>query len=338
MMSNPIKTGLLAYGMSGKIFHAPFIDLHDGFELVAVFERTKNNAVADYPNIKTYRSAEELIGDDEIELIIVNTPNYTHYSYAKAALLAGKHVLIEKPFSVNRNEAEELFALAFRKNLKVLAYQNRRFDSDFKTVKNIIDSGRLGKISEAHIRFDRYRNEISEKQFKEDPIPGAGVFYDLGAHIVDQAIALFGIPPEFEKTYAKHRGSTQVDDAAYAHLKYNNGLNVFVGTNMLVVKQQPAYVVYGEKGTLIKYRTDVQEAQLLAGKKPADADYGVENEGDEALLYTFSANGEVVEERIPAEKGNYLELFDEVYNSIRNGAEYFAKQNQILGQLAILEK
>lgn len=328
----------MAYGMSGEIFHAPFLDLHQGFELVAVVERSKNKAVEDYPNITTYRSVEELLADESLALIVVNTPNYTHYEYAKAALNAGKNVLIEKPFSVTKGEAEELFSLAFRKGLKVLAYQNRRFDSDFLAVQKIVKSGKLGKITEAHLRFDRYRNEISEKTFKEEPFPGAGVFFDLGAHMIDQAIELFGIPSEFDKTYGKHRKSTQVDDVAFAHLKYNNGLNVFVSTNMLVVKQQPAYVFYGVDGTLVKNRTDVQELQLMAGMKPDDKAYGKEKPGEEGQLFTFDSKGEVVEESIPLEVGNYMNLFDEVYHAIRNEGEYFIKQNDILGQLAILEK
>ncbi len=337
-MERIIKAGIMSYGMSGKIFHAPFLSLHKGFDLVAIVERSKNNAVADYPDIITYRSIEELLADERLELIVVNTPNYTHYEYAKASLNAGKNVLIEKPFSVTKAEAEELFSLAFRKGLKVLAYQNRRFDSDFLAVQKVVKSGKLGKIAEAHLRFDRYRNEISEKTFKEEPIPGAGIFYDLGAHMIDQAIALFGIPSEFRKTYSKHRANTEVDDIAYAHLKYDGGLNVFITTNMLVVKQQPAYVFYGNNGTLTKHRTDVQEPQLLAGLKPDDEKYGIENSGDEGFLYTFDDNGDVLEEKVESEKGNYMMLFDEVYNAIRKDHEYFIKQNDVLGQLSILQK
>ncbi len=337
-MEKNIRVGLMAYGMSGKIFHAPFFELHKGFELVAVVERSKNKAVVDYPAINTYRSIEELLADESLELVVINTPNYTHHEYAKASLNAGKNVLIEKPFSVTKAEAEELFSLAFRKGLKVLAYQNRRFDSDFSAVQKVVKSGKLGKITEAHLRFDRYRNEISDKTFKEEPIPGAGIFYDLGAHMIDQAIALFGIPSEFKKTYSKQRANTEVDDVAYAHLKYDGGLNVFITTNMLVVKQQPAYVFYGIDGTITKNRTDVQEPQLLAGMKPNDIAYGKEKSGDEGKLYTFNDKGEVVEEQVPLENGNYMLLFDEVYNAIRNQSEYFIKQNDILGQLSILEK
>jgi predicted dehydrogenase len=337
-MKNTIKVGLMAYGMSGKIFHAPFFANHEGFDLVAITERSKNDAAKDYPGVRTYRDVDSLLADETLELIVVNTPNYTHYEFAKAALNAGKHVLIEKPFAVVKAEAEELFSLAFRKGLKVMAYHNRRFDSDFMAVQKVVKSGKLGKIIEAHIRFDRYRNEISPKAFKENPVPGAGIFYDLGSHMIDQAIALFGIPSEFHKTYGKYRADSEVDDFAQAHLKYPTGLNVYVTTNMLVLKQHAAYTFYGTTGTLTKYRTDEQENQLNAGVKLTDPQYGKEQANQEGHLYTLDAAGNVIDELLPAETGNYRLLFDEVYKAIRGDGSYFVNQNDVLGQLSILEK
>lgn len=337
-MEKQIKVGLMAYGMSGKIFHAPFFSHHDGFELVAVTERSKNDAAKDYPGIITYRDVESLLADESLELIVINTPNFTHYDFAKAALNAGKHILIEKPFSVTKSEAEELYSLAFRKGLKALAYHNRRFDSDFMTVQKVVKSGKLGRIIEAHIRFDRYRNEISTKGFKEKNVPGAGIFYDLGSHMIDQAITLFGIPAEFHKTYGKYRENTEVDDFAQAHLKYPNGLNVYVTCNMLIVKAQAAYAFSGSKGSLIKGRTDEQENQLNAGIKLTDAVYGKELPNQEGHLYTIDADGKVTDELLPSETGNYRLLFDEVYKAIRGNGSYFVNQNDILAQLSILEK
>jgi predicted dehydrogenase len=336
-MKTKIRTGLMAYGMSGQVFHAPFFYTHAGFDLIAIVERSKNEAVKDYPAIKTYRSNEELLADGTLDLIVVNTPNFTHFEYAKAALNANKNVLIEKPFSVKQDEAKILFKLAKEKGKKVLAYQNRRFDSDFLAVKKIIEEGVLGDLIEVHIRFDRYRNDISPKAFKEEEVPGTGIFYDLGAHILDQAIALFGIPASFSKTYGKFRAQTKVDDYAQAHLKYPIGLQVFVTANMLVVKPQPAYSVFGSRGTLFKYRTDVQETQLLNGVKPNDTNYGVEISGKEGMLYLMKPDGAVEEIKIEAEIGNYNLLFDDVYETIMNDKDYFVKEEDILTQLSILE-
>ncbi|WP_304068401.1 Gfo/Idh/MocA family protein [Pedobacter glucosidilyticus] len=337
-MERKIRAGLMAYGMSGKVFHAPFLDQHLGFELVAIVERSKNEAIKDYPYIIQYRDHENLLADESLELIVINTPNFTHYEYAKAALNAGKHILIEKPLSVLKAEAEELFALAFRKNLQVFAYQNRRFDSDYLSVKEVLDSKKLGNIIEAHFRFDRYRPEVSHKFFKEQAMPGAGILYDLGAHIIDQAISLFGVPDDFVKTYGNNRPITEVDDYAHVHLKYKNGLNVYISTSLLVANPLPSYVLHGTKGSFTKHRTDVQEEQLLAGIKPLDDNYGIEKPNSEGVLVYYDDENQQHQELLKAKQANYMHLFDHVYEAIIHQKPYYVKQNEIIAQLSILEK
>lgn len=337
MKINCIKTALLAYGMSGKVFHAPFISKNNNFDLYAVLERTKNNAQKDYPNIISYKTIESLLADANIELVIINTPNNTHFGFAQQALNAGKHVLIEKPFCETCTQAQQLFELANSKDLRVMAYQNRRFDSDFLTLKAIINSGKLGNITEAHFRFDRFRNTIGAKAFKETPVPGSGIFYDLGSHLLDQAIALFGSPKSFIKTYGMFREHSQVDDFAQAHLKYADGKNVFITTNMLVLNPQAAYTIYGTNGTLTKPRADVQESQLLAGIAIDGIAYGIEAPNNEGCLTYLSHLGEKTEEYIPAEIGNYMEVFNQVYLTIRHQNPFYVSQQDILAQLMVLQ-
>ena len=189
-----INTALLSFGMSGQIFHAPFIEVHAGFHLHSVWERTKNEAEKKYAGVKTYRTIEDLLTDDEIELVVVNTPNKTHYEFAKKALQHKKHVIVEKPFTVTVSEGEELIKLAKEKNKLLTVYQNRRYDSDYKTIKQVVDNGWLGKIVEAEFHYDRYKKELSVKQHKEVPEKGTGALYDLGSHLIDQALQLFGKP------------------------------------------------------------------------------------------------------------------------------------------------
>lgn len=336
-MSNKINTGLLAYGMSGKVFHAPFIDSHPGFNLLAVTERNQKKAAATYPNIKSYASVEALLADDAIELVIINTPNNTHYTYAKMALQAGKHILIEKPFTATSTQALELFALAKSVGKKALVYQNRRFDSGFNATKKIIESGQLGQLVEVHFRFDRYRNEIGPKAFKEEPVEASGLQYDLGPHLLDQAIALFGKPDKYYKVLSKNRVGTKVDDYFFIHLSYPNQLNVFLTASMLVAEVKEAFVLNGLLGSFSKAHADVQEAQLLTGMKPTAPSYGVENPADAGKLTLVTPNGDRTTQLIPAEKGDYNGLFEAVYQTIRNEVPYPITESAILSQLEILE-
>lgn len=336
-MSKPIVTGILAYGMSGKVFHAPFIHAHKGFELYGITERSKKEASERYENIISFDTIDGLIQDPTIELVIVNTPNYTHFDYAKQALKAGKHVLVEKPFAASRTEALELFQLATTVDRKIMPYHNRRWDSDFQSVKNIITSGKLGKLIEVNFRFDRYRKEIGPKTFKETPIPASGVAYDLGAHVLDQAISLFGKPEKFTRSAGIHRDNSLVDDYSTFHLLYPNQLNVFVTVSLLTAEPLPSYVIHGSDGSFMKSRTDVQEEQLLKGLTPNDTEYGIEEEGKDGILTVINGDGDKTRTPVSSPRGDYMGLFDAVYKQIRFDEAFPVTEEHILSQMEILE-
>lgn len=336
-MNTVISAGLMAYGMSGKVFHAPFLAAHPGFRLHAVTERNQKNAEKDFPGILSYNSIEDLLGDPEIDLIVINTPNFTHYDYAKQALEAGKHILVEKPFTATSAQAAKLFALAESTGKKVFVYQNRRWDSDFTTVKNIIADEKLGKLSEVHFRFDRYKAAIGVKGFKEELIEASGLQYDLGPHLVDQAISIFGKPLSFHKILGKNRANTKVEDYFSVHFRYPNSVNVFVHSNMLVTDLQPAFVLHGQKGSFIKERADIQEEQLLKGIKPDDAGFGIEAQGKEGKLTLIDEKGNRTQEVIPAEPSSYIAVFEAVYQSLVHNKPYPILPEDILTQLEILE-
>lgn len=336
-MEKIINTGLLAYGMSGKLFHAPFLSVHPGFNLSAVTERNEQKAHKDYPGITSYNSIDELMDDPAIDLIVVNTPNYSHYDYTRQALLKGKHVLVEKPFAATAEEAQALFDLAREVGKQVFVYQNRRWDSDYLAVKQVIDSGVLGKLAEVHIRFDRYRNTIGPKTFKEELVPATGLQYDLGAHLLDQAINLFGKPLNFYKILGLNRQGTKVDDYFHFHLEYPDSLQVFVCSSMLVPDPQAAFVVHGEQGSLVKYRADIQEAQLLKDIRPGSEGYGEEPVELAATLTRMNPDGSKRQEQLVSETGSYMPLFDGVYQGIVNNVPYPVTEEQVLTQLRILE-
>lgn len=321
MKKQQINTGILSFGMSGRVFHAPFIYTNDHFNFTAVVERTKKAAKEIYPDVTSYDSVADLLADDSIELVIVNTPNYTHFEFAKDSLEAGKHVLIEKPAVDSLDQLEELSNISERTGKKIFFYQNRRYDSHFMQVKDIIESGQLGKIIEAHIRFDRYNMQLGPKEFKENnQYVSSGVVYDLGPHILDQAFSIFGKPLKILKTTAINRTESKVPDFFNFHLLYPDNLQVFLTGNLLVADPQPAFVVHGTTGTFTKKMVDVQERQLIEGMLPTAPGYGVEPEGSEGKLVTVDKTGEKQTSLLPARKGNYDLLFDAVYESLRNQA------------------
>lgn len=304
-----INTALCAYGLSGKIFHAPFLDLHPGFQIAGAWERSKKLIGQDYPTAKSYPNLQALLSDETVELVVVNTPTYTHYEYTKAALKAGKHVVVEKAFTTTVAQAVELQQLALKQGKKLSVYQNRRWDSDFQTVKAIVQQGVLGDIVEAEFSFERYKPNLNSKQHLETPNPGAGILKDLGPHIIDQALYLFGMPDAIFADLRITRNKSQVEDY-FAAVLYYEKLRVRLKASFLVREPTPAYILHGTKGSFLKNRTDKQEEKLRAGIKPNTDDWYTEPESDYGLLHTEKR------EKIKSSKGNYLEYYNAMYKAI----------------------
>ena len=313
-----IKTALLSYGMSGKVFHAPFLELHPGFELLGSWERSKKLIQEEYPNVKSFPSLESIIEDKTIDLVIVNTPIDTHFEYAKKVLLAGKHAIVEKAFTATVAEAQELAALAKEKKLKLFVFQNRRWDSDFKTVKKVVNENVLGEIVEAEFHFDRFNPELSPKIHKETANSGSGILRDLGPHIIDQALYLFGMPNAVFADIRWTREHTVVEDYIDILLYYPNH-RVRLKAGFFVREPNPSYVIHGKKGSFLKSRGDVQEDELKIGMKPNFTTWGTEAEGKEGLLHT-EIEGKIIKEKVPTLQGNYYDFFDAVYQSLVNDA------------------
>ena len=312
----PINAALLSYGMSGKVFHAPFISLHPGFELKGAWERSKKLIAADYPGVTSYATMEDVLNAKDVDLVIVNTPTYTHYEYAKKVLEAGKHAVVEKAFTATAAEAQELKAIAGNKGVKLSVFQNRRWDSDFKTVKKVVDDGLLGEIVEATFAYDRYNAALSYKVHKETPGPGSGVVKDLSPHLVDQALYLFGMPESVFADVMITRATSKVDDY-FEILLYYKSFRVRLHSGYFVREPVPSYVVYGKLGSFLKTRADVQETKLQAGEKPTKEGWS-EPESERGLLHT-EKDGKVVKEKINTLPGNYYGYYDGIYEAIANG-------------------
>lgn len=314
-----IKIALLSYGMSGKVFHAPFLEFHPGFKLVGSWERSTKKLQLDYPNGISYPGLESILEDDAINLVIVNTPVGTHFEYAKKVLQAGKHAVVEKAFTTTVAEAQELATLAKERGLKLSVFQNRRWDSDLKTVKKIISDKVLGEIVEAEFHFDRYNPLLSPKQHKETANSGAGILKDLGPHLIDQALFLFGLPESVFADIRITREFSVVDDWIDIVLYYPT-FRVRLKASFFVREAVPAYVIHGKKGSFLKPRGDVQEDDLKLGKKPNIENWGTESKTNEGILHTEN-DGVVFNGKVATLQGNYYDFFDGVYQSIVHNKE-----------------
>lgn len=313
-----IHTAVCSFGMSGSVFHAPFLHTHPGFNFYAVWERSSNEAQKEYPQVKQYRLLQDMLADEQVELVVVNTPNVLHYEHTKMALLAGKHVVCEKPFTVTTAQADELIAIAAAKSLMLTVYQNRRYDSDFKTIHSVLEQQLIGDIVEAEFHFDRFKTALSPKKHKEIDVRGTGALYDLGSHLLDQALQLFGMPVAVFADIMTMRPDSAVDDY-FEVLLYYPTKRVRIKGSYIVREPLPGYILHGRKGSFIKPKTDVQEAQLEAGMLPNDPLYGVEPAGESGLLSNL-IDGKANREYLPSLKGNYTEFYEGVYQAIRHDA------------------
>lgn len=331
----PIQTGIASYGMSGSVFHAPLLDIHPGFQIRTIVERSKDNAKKRYPYIHTARSFEELLADPEIELVIVNTPDTTHYTYTKQALLAGKNVVVEKPFVFEVKEGEELIALAKEKGLMLAVYQNRRWDGDFLTIQHVVTSGLLGRVVEFSSAFQRYRNYIQEGTWKEKADHRVGMTYNLGSHMIDQAVVLFGIPEAVYADIDHLREGSEVDDYYHIQLIYPH-VKVSLRAGYLMREETPRYYVHGTAGSFVKYGLDPQEELLKAGHTPISPDWGKEHKSEWGTLNT-DISGLHFRGKIETLPGNYKAFYDDIYSSLSEGRKPLTNAENVLPVIRIIE-
>jgi predicted dehydrogenase len=315
----PISTAIVSFGISSRTFHAPFLTTLPGFALDAVVERSANDAAARYPWVRTYRTFSDLLLDDGIELVVITSPNETHFPYAKAALEAGKHVVVEKPFTNHASEARELCALAEKTGRVCSVYHNRRYVADFHTMKDLLDRGMLGELHTFTAHYDRYRPDPrTYGLWREVPQPGSGVLYDLGSHLIDQSLVLFGHPKRILADIRRQKPYSQVDDYFDIQLDYGF-LKVTLHSSMLVREMGPRYQLHGTKGSYIKHGEDSQEDRLKAGELPVGDNWCHEPDEYAGMLHT-EAEGKIIRERYKSLKGDFGDYYRNLHKTIREGA------------------
>jgi predicted dehydrogenase len=332
---NPIKTALLSYGMSGEIFHAPLLSVDPGFALTTVVQRKSDKAKHRYPDIKIVRDITDVIDDTTVELVVINVPNEFHFDYATRALNAGKHVIVEKPFTVIAKEADDLIALAKKKNRVLTVFQNRRWDGDFMTVKKVIENKWVGKIAEFELHYDRYRNYIEANTWKEEQGPGSGILYNLGSHMLDQVLVLFGMPSEVDARVGIQRPNGKVEDFYDIRLQYKDFYAV-VKSSYLVREPTPRYILHGTEGSYIKYGIDPQEQSLKDGKVPGTAGWGTDPKELWGKLNTTIGDLHI-EGLIETLPGSYTMFYKNVYEAIRNGKELSVKAEESRDVIKLIE-
>lgn len=328
-----IQVAIIGYGLSGQTLQAPFFDYNPSFNIRRIVTKNQDPCIR-FPNCIHTLSFEEAFADKEIDFVSITSPDDTHFIYAKMALEAGKHILVEKPFTSTVEEAEILFNLAEQKNKKVFVFQNRRFDSDFQTVKAVLDSGVLGEIIRYEAHYNRLSTQLSVKKWKEEITPSSGILYGLGPHILDQALSLFGTPKEFwGKTYIQRNGSI-IDDAFDVHLGYGR-MQVYLSSNMFMREETPRYIIHGENGSFVKYGIDQQEDHLKVGLMPGMKCFGMEEPKYNARLNVD--NGYYVfKGEIESKVGNWNLLFNHIASVILDNKPYLIEKSHILDQINIL--
>lgn len=311
---HPIPVGLIGYGFSGATFHAPVLAATAELELVAVVTGQPGRVAARWPGVRTYAGVADLLADPAVELVVITSPNAEHHPQAKAALEAGKHVVVEKPFTITSAQAGELERLAAARGRVLSAYHNRRWDNDFLTVRKVLDSGLLGEVHSYEARFDRFRPEVRDR-WRERDVPGGGILYDLGPHLIDQALLLFGPPATVAADLRRQRPGARAVDSFRLLLGYP-GRRVLLSAGMLVKAPGPRFELHGSLGSFVKHGLDPQEDALKAGGRPGDPGWG-EDPPQRYGLLSAEVRGLAVSGPIPTEPGDYRDFYRGVARAIR---------------------
>jgi len=329
-----IHTALIGYGFAGKTFHAPLIQAAPGLHLGTVVSSRPEEVLADLPEVRVC-DFDTALNDPAIELVVIATPNALHAPQALAALKAGKAVVIDKPFCLDIHEAEALIAQAKTSNCLLSVFHNRRWDSDFLTLRRLMAEDQLGEIKLYISRFDRFRPYIRNR-WRETPARGAGLWYDLGPHLIDQALQLFGMPESLSLDLALQRHKSEVDDYFHATLTYGQ-CRVILEAGVMTPAPGPRFEVHGTRASFVKYGLDTQEAALKAGGGPEDLDFGMDEH--EGLLTPVLAGDHIgAAIGVTSEQGNYAAYYSGIADALTGRGANPVPADEALRVMHIIEQ
>lgn len=313
-MSEPIRVGVVGFGLAGRIFHTAVIDAVPGLKLQGIVKPTGDEAKAAYPDVPCYRTLEQMFADTSIRLVVVATPSHTHFEVAEHCLREQRHVVIDKPFTLTSEEASKLIDMARERNLLLSAYQNRRWDGDFKTVQQILAGGELGRLVSYTSHFDRFRPEPRKGIWRESGGPGSGTLFDLGTHLIDQATTLFGTPTRIAANVRIEREEGQSDDAFDIRLIYQSQYIMVVRLSASTLARIPGarFSLHGTRGSFVKFGLDPQEQQLKDGLGFDSPGFGEDPEADWGTLHILDE----APRRIRTERGDYRAYYENVRDAL----------------------
>ena len=331
-MTKDVRVGVIGFGMAGRIFHSAVIAETPGLELASIVQRRGEDAAKAYPGVEICRSIEDMLRDTSIRLVVVATPSYAHFENALQCLRAGRNVLIDKPFTLTSDEAQQLIDEARERGVLVTAYQNRRWDGDFVTLKQVLASGELGRVVTYESHFDRFREAPRLDVWRESGVRGGGILYDLGPHLIDQATALFGNPETVAASVRIDREDGVTDDAFDIMLKFSR-VTALLRSTLTAAAKGPRFVVHGTKGSFVKWGLDPQEDALKAGAKFSDAGFGEEPESAWGELHIA---GQPVR-KIKTAAGDYRGIYANVRDAVLGKAELEVTPEQVWRTTRLIE-
>src|SRR5712664_4137451 len=315
-----IEVALIGFGLAGRAFHAPVIRAVPGLHLAAILQRSGGEAAEKYPDVRSVRGVEELLAIPEVRLVVIATPNETHYPFARRCLEAGRDVVVDKPFTTTLEEAVSLVEIAKKHNRLLTVYQNRRYDGDFQAIRQLVEAGTLGRIVRFETTYDRYRPKLKPGAWRETSRLGSGILFDIAPHLIDHALVLFGLPEAVTADVRIERENAVADDAFDITLHYSNGLRAVLRSSILAAAPRPRFVVLGTQSSFVKQSFDPQETNLRHGNIPADTSWGYEPEENWGVL-TIPSGDAFEHRRIPSASCDYRDYYANVRDAILGLAE-----------------